>query len=127
MKLLLDTHALLWSLTDPDRLSTQARASIESSDNVACASVVSAWEIAIKQQLGKLRLPAPASEWLPPAVDATGISWINVTPTHALRVGGLPLHHQDPFDRLLIAQALDGYVLVTKDSEIATYEVSTLW
>ncbi len=127
MRLLLDTHALLWALTAPERLGPKARPAIEAPDNEVRASAVSAWEIAVKQQLGKLLLPAPAEAWLMPAVQATSIDWIDITPLHAVRVGVLPRHHFDPFDRLLVAQALDGFVLVTKDAEIQRYEVSTLW
>lgn len=127
MRLLLDTHALLWTLTAPDKLGPQARPVIEAPENEVRASAVSAWEIAVKQQLGKLQLPARAEAWLMPAVEATQLDWIDITPLHAVRVQTLPRHHLDPFDRLLIAQALDGFVLVTKDAEIRKYEVSTLW
>lgn len=127
MNLLLDTHTLLWALTDPERLGPQARPAIEKPDNHIRASAVSAWEIAVKQQIGKLRLPAPAMQWLPSAIQATGIEWMNITPLHALRVGTLPPHHQDPFDRLLVAQALDGFILVTKDAHIPKYDIATLW
>lgn len=127
MRLLLDTHTLLWALTAPDALGPSARPTIERPENDVFASAVSAWEIAIKQQLDRLRLPAPAQTWLMPAVEATGLKWLDVTPEHALRVGALPRHHQDPFDRLLVARAMDGYVLATRDPEIAKYAVPTIW
>lgn len=127
MRLLLDTHALLWALTSPDKLGPKARPAIENPDNDVRASAVSAWELAVKQQLGKLTLPAPAHEWLEPAVAATGIDFIGITARQALRVGALPMHHKDPFDRLLVVQALEGFVLVTADREIPKYGVSVLW
>jgi PIN domain nuclease of toxin-antitoxin system len=127
VRLLLDTHTLLWALTAPEDLGPAARPAIEAPENDVFASAVSAWEIAIKQQLGKLTLPAPAQTWLMPAVEATGLRWLDVTPTHALRVGAVARHHQDPFDRLLVAQAMDGYVLATRDPEIAKCAVSTVW
>jgi PIN domain nuclease of toxin-antitoxin system len=87
-------------------------------------SVVTAWEIAIKQSLGKLELPKPAEEWLPQAVRRTGFEIAEVGLNAALKVRGLPWHHRDPFDRLLIAHALEGgYTLVTHDEAFAAYRV----
>lgn len=127
MRLLLDTHSLLWALGDPDLLGKRARDALESAEVDVHASAVSAWEIAIKQSLGKLELPGPAEEWLPEAVAATGFEWIPVTPEDALRTRVLPWHHRDPFDRLLVAQCFRGFVLVTGDQEIPPYGVPVLW
>ncbi len=126
MKLLLDTHILLWALSDPARLTSAQRTALVDPHHEAHVSAVSAWEIAIKQSLGKLSLPGPAATWLIPAALESGFSWLAVTAEDAVRVGSLPWHHRDPFDRLLIAQASEGYVLVTQDTQLAAYEVSLL-
>lgn len=127
MRLLLDTHVLLWSATDPDRLRDETREAIEDGSNDVMVSVVSAWEIAIKQSLGKLDLPKPAEEWLPDVLRRTGLDVVDLGLTASLRVRALPWHHRDPFDRLLVAQALDGgMTLVSRDSALAAYGVALL-
>jgi len=127
MKLLLDTHVLLWALGEPDSLSTAERAAIADEANAVVASVASLWEIAIKQQSGKLKLPAPAIDWLPPLIDSSGIGTLDITQRHALAAGALPNHHRDPFDRMLVAQALaDEFILVTRDRAIKRYGAPTL-
>lgn len=126
MKLLLDTHVVLWSATEPSRLHVSARSAIEDGANDVFVSVVSAWEIAIKQSIGKLELPTPAERWLPDVLKKTGIDIADLNLAAALRVRGLPFHHRDPFDRLLIAQALEGgYTLVTRD-DFTAYRVPLL-
>ena len=90
-------------------------------------SVVSAWEIAIKQSLGKLDLPRPAEQWLPEVLRRTGFGIVEPGLAAALRVRALPWHHRDPFDRLLIGHALqDGYTIVTHDDVFAEYNVPLL-
>lgn len=126
MTLLLDTHVCLWALSDPGRLASKVAEAIADPENDVRVSVVSAWEIAIKQSLGKLELPEPAEDWLPVALEKTGIELIPVTFVEALRVRSLPWHHRDPFDRLLIAQAMTGYTLVTHDDRLARYSVPIL-
>ena len=126
MKLLLDTHVCLWSLSDPDRLGQRVADAIVDPDNEVHVSAVTAWEIAIKQSLGKLELPDAAERWLPAALTAAGIELVAVQPADALRVRALPWHHRDPFDRLLIAQAGDGYTLVTHDASLRRYNVPML-
>jgi PIN domain nuclease of toxin-antitoxin system len=124
VKLLLDTHVVLWSATDPDRLAPEARAALEDGTNDALVSVVSAWEIAIKQSLGKLELAKPAEQWLPDVLKRTGFEVAGLGLRAALRVRGLAWHHRDPFDRLLIAQALDeGYTIVSRDAAFDAYGV----
>jgi PIN domain nuclease of toxin-antitoxin system len=124
VKLLLDTHVLLWSATAPDRLAPEARAALEDATNDALVSVVSAWEIAIKQSLGKLELAKPAEKWLPEVLKRTGFEVAELGLPAALRVRGLAWHHRDPFDRLLIAQALDeGYTIVSHDAAFDAYGV----
>jgi PIN domain nuclease of toxin-antitoxin system len=127
VKLLLDTHALLWAATDPAALSPEARAAVEDGENEAFVSVVTGWEIAIKQSLGKLELAEPAESWLPEVLRRTGFDVAEVDLTAALRVRALPWHHRDPFDRLLIAQALESaFTIVTRDEAFAKYGVSIL-
>lgn len=127
MRLLLDTHALLWALSDPERLGERARPAIESPENSVFVSAVSALEIAIKQSLSKLELPGLAEEWLLPAVEEAGIEWLPLTPVDAVRTRALPWHHRDPFDRVLVAQAARGFILVTGDLLIPKYNVPVLW
>lgn len=127
MKLLLDTHVVLWSVSDPDRLSAESRGLIEDGTNEVLVSVVTAWEIAIKQSLGKLDLPKPAEQWLPDVLRRTGYEVAEIGLAAALRVRGLPWHHRDPFDRLLVAQTIeDGYTLVTHDDAFTAYGVATI-
>jgi PIN domain nuclease of toxin-antitoxin system len=127
VKLLLDTHVLLWAATEPERIAPRARSVIEDGENDVFASVVTAWEIAIKQSLGKLDLPEPAESWLPAVLRATGIAVVELGLTAALRVRDLPFHHRDPFDRLLVAQALDGgFTLVSHDAELDAYGAAVI-
>ena len=127
MKLLLDTHVLLWSATAPDRLAPEARAVLEDGTHDALVSIVSAWEIAIKQSIGKLELARPAEQWLPDVLKRTGFEVAELSLSAALRVRELPWHHRDPFDRLLIAQALDqGYTIVSRDAAFDAYGVPVL-
>lgn len=123
MRLLLDTHVLLWALADDPSLSTAARAAIVDGRNRVVASAVSAWEITIKRSLGKLRAPADLAE----AVAAHRFTPLAVSLEHALAVGALPDLHRDPFDRLLVAQAgVEGLTIVTRDRAIARYDVDVL-
>lgn len=127
MKLLLDTHALLWSATAPDRLAPDARAALEDGTHDVMVSIVTAWEIAIKQSLGKLDLARPAEKWLPDVLTRTGFEVAELSLSAALRVRSLAWHHRDPFDRLLIAQALDdGFTIVTHDEVFDAYGVPVL-
>lgn len=128
MRLLIDTHALLWALLEPGQLSAEAAEAIADGKNQVLVSAASAFEIALKQTIGKLRLPALAKDWLPDRVGRLGeTAWLPVSERHALIAGSLPLLHKDPFDRLLIAQALEeGLTLVSRDRQLAQYGVSIL-
>ena len=127
MRLLLDTHVVLWAATQPARLEAAVRARLEDTSNEVLVSVVSAWDIAIKQSLGKLDLVRPAEVWLPEVVRRTGFEVAPIDLTSALRVRALPWHHRDPFDRLLVAQALElGCTLVSRDDSLARYGVPVL-
>jgi PIN domain nuclease of toxin-antitoxin system len=122
VKLLLDTNVLIWWLADDPSLSQAAREAISGADRVA-VSAASAWEIAIKRALGKLEAP----DDLETELDREGFERLSISVAHALRGGALPLHHTDPFDRLLVAQAeLDGLTLVTRDERLAAYGVAVL-
>jgi PIN domain nuclease of toxin-antitoxin system len=104
-----------------------ARTTIEDGANELLISIVTVWEIAIKQSLGKLDLPKPAEKWLPEVLRRTGFEIAELGMAAALRVRALPWHHRDPFDRLLIAHALeDGYTIVTRDDAFTAYGVPLL-
>lgn len=128
MKVLIDTHAWLWSLAAPERLSVGARNALVDPGNEVFLSAASAWEIAIKYAIGKLALPAPPAQFVPSRMKAQNIASLAVTHVHALAVAGLPAHHSDPFDRLLIAQAqVEGWPLITGDPQLTPYGVRILW
>jgi PIN domain nuclease of toxin-antitoxin system len=122
MRLLLDTHALLWWLEDPAKLEGSAREGIASADMVFVSAAV-AWEISIKRALGKLQCP----EDLESVVAECGFRALPVSITHAMRAGDLAGHHSDPFDRMLVAQAQsERLTLVTGDAALRAYGVDIL-
>lgn len=124
MKLLLDTHALLSLLFADGKLSRRAREAIELSDSSPVVSAVSVWEIAVKRAIGKLEAPSDLLEQL----DGWDVELLPISIRHAHATGELPLHHRDPFDRLLVAQAqLEGCALVTRDRALGIYDVPTVW
>jgi len=120
---LLDTHVLLWWLSDPDQLTTEARSAIADAGHGIYVSSAAAWEMAIKKAIGRLEYPSNLDEVL-----ANGnMEVLPIRLAHALAVADLPLHHQDPFDRMQIVQArIEGLVLVTRDPVIARYDVEVL-
>ncbi|MYE81709.1 MAG: type II toxin-antitoxin system VapC family toxin [Gammaproteobacteria bacterium] len=122
-RLLLDTHVVLWWLTDEGRLREEARQAIAAGRNEVLVSAVTGWEIAIKRALGKLRAP----DDMELVVEDAGFGPLPLLFRHAERAGSLPMHHRDPFDRMLVAQAqIEGLVLVTRDERLSRYEVETL-
>jgi PIN domain nuclease of toxin-antitoxin system len=122
LRLLLDTHILLWAATDPEQLRSEAVAVLEDESNEVFVSVVTAWEIAIKQSIAKLDLPRPAEQWVPEVLRRSRFEVLDLDLSAALRVRRLPWHHRDPFDRLLVAQAIEGkYTLVTRDEVLRRY------
>jgi PIN domain nuclease of toxin-antitoxin system len=128
MRLLLDTHAFLWWADHPERLSADALHACSDLQTQLIVSVVSAWEMQIKMQLGKLRLRLPLDQLISHQQQVNDVQVLPVELTHVLALGALPSHHKDPFDRLLIAQALDeGLTLVTADSAFASYPIQILW
>lgn len=127
MRILLDTQCWLWMLLSPERFSPGGRRLVEDRASLLYLSAASAWEIAIKYQLGKLRLPEPPASYVPARVAALGVQPLPIEQPHALHVATLPAHHRDPFDRLLIAQAqLDDLAILTADPQIAAYDVTTI-
>ncbi len=128
MRVLLDTHAFLWWIADSAELSEGAREAISDEDNGPIFSVVSGWEIAIKARLGKLELPDAPEKFLSEQIFRNDLEVLPIYLRHALRVYDLPDHHQDPFDRLLVAQAiLEGVPILSADPEIVRYPVQTIW
>ena len=129
MKLLLDTHALLWILENDSRLSEKARMAYEQADHV-WFSMVSLWEIGIKLGLKRkdFRLEPTWSEVIPRTCTEQGVERVNVEPEHCRAVSALPLHHRDPFDRLLVVQAQAlGARLLSCDKRLQSYDVELYW
>ena len=128
MKLLLDTQALLWFCEGHASLSAPARAAIEDRGHEKFVSHATAWEVAIKMNLGKLKLAIPYEEFFPGALIANGFRELAPDFRHYRELLALPLHHRDPFDRLLVAQAkVEGFTVVTSDPQFRTYAVNVLW
>lgn len=128
MKLLLDTHALLWWLVDSDELSPAARSAIADARNEVLVSAASAWEMATKHRLGKLGEAAEALTRFNELVAADGFKHLPVDFLHAIKAGSYLLDHRDPFDRVLAAQAeLELATLVTRDPAFAGFGIRTMW
>jgi len=123
-RLLVDTHALLWWLADDPQLSSAARDAIADPANEPLVSAASVWEIAIKCSLGKLRAP----DELPQRISEEGFAWLPISAQHAWQVRDLPTHHADPFDRLLVVQALiERLPIITTDAHFGEYGVEVRW
>jgi PIN domain nuclease of toxin-antitoxin system len=128
MRILLDTHAFLWWITDDDRLGPRARRAIADGSNDIFFSAASGWEIVVKAGLGRLRVSDEIKRFIPAQIAANGFQVLPVHLRHALAIHALPALHRDPFDRLLIAQALtEALVIATGDAEIKRYAVKVLW
>lgn len=128
MRALLDTHTFLWWITDDARLSTRARKLIEDGHNKLYFSAASGWEIAIKAQLGRISFPKEPGAFIPSQLARNAIEVLPVTLSHALHVHGLPSHHRDPFDRLLVAQSqVEDMPILTADPLLGKYTVETVW
>jgi PIN domain nuclease of toxin-antitoxin system len=126
LPVLLDTHAFLWWCEDAPELSKKARNSI--SDEECYVSLASLWEIAIKVSLGKLRLPSSFSRYLPEQMSANGFLSLDIRFRHIAGCAALPWRHRDPFDRLLISQAIEeGMAVVSRDEAFSAYGVRRIW
>lgn len=128
MRLLLDTQCWLWWFAQPEKLNENVIEQIVDETNEVWLSVASVWEMGIKVSIGKLPLPKQIDDYVSTRMTQLGARSLEITASHALRVAALPLHHRDPFDRMLIAQAqVEDMTLVSADSTFKQYEVCLLW
>jgi PIN domain nuclease of toxin-antitoxin system len=125
---LLDTMIWLWSVDSVEKLNQECRDILENGREEIYFSAATAWEISIKARLGKLHLPGPPAQVIPAFMAKQGLRPLPVTHLHAVKVYDLPLHHFDPFDRLIIAQAIsEEMAVLTADSDFRKYPVKVLW
>lgn len=128
MKLLLDTHSFLWFIDGSPKLSTTARALIEDPANERFLSIASTWEIAIKQSIGKIAFAQSLATFLTEQLVINDVGVLGITLAHVYHTAGLPFHHRDPFDRMILAQSLvEGIPIVSVDSVFDAYGVTRLW
>ena len=128
MRFLLDTHVLLWWLTDDPQLSPQSRTIIMDEANTILISAASAWEIATKHRLGKLEIATTVVPRFNELVELDGFEHMPITYLHALKAGSYPVEHRDPFDRILAAQSeLEAAVLITRDTAFEAFHTKTIW
>jgi PIN domain nuclease of toxin-antitoxin system len=128
VRILVDTHALLWFLQGDSRLSATAREAIESSSNTRFLSDASVWEMSIKQSWGKLKLAEPFESRLTAALDRNAFEQLPIARSHLFAVSRLPFHHRDPIDRIIIATALvENLPIVTQDSHFSAYPIEVIW
>jgi PIN domain nuclease of toxin-antitoxin system len=128
MKILLDTHTFIWWSSAPERLSDKGIALCQDTDNALLLSVASVWEMQIKMQLGKLKLDLPLKELIASQQEKNNLQVLPVELGHVLELNNLPFHHNDPFDRLLIAQAKsEDALLMSKDKVFSAYPVKLIW
>ena len=125
MKLLLDTNCWLWWLSEPHKLTSSMQQAIANHENELFLSVASIWEIAIKVATGKLTIPQPLPKLVAEQLSIDGIQTLDIRTIHALKIEELPNYHKDPFDRILIAQAIcENLTIITGDRQFAAYPVS---
>jgi PIN domain nuclease of toxin-antitoxin system len=128
VRLLLDTHTLVWALAEPERLSLRARTAIASSANEAFVSMASAWELAILEGLSRVTLGAPLATVFTARLAAMRFRLLPIQLQHLAALAGLPQHHRDPFDRLLVATAVaERLTLVSSDARFGAYDATVLW
>ena len=128
MRLLLDTHAFLWWIADDERLSSRAAALISDGKNEVFFSAASAWELVVKAGLGRVELPDPIERFVPDQLERNGFQALPIELRHALTISSLPSLHRDPFDRMLVAQAVaEGMTLVSGDRAMKGYPVHVEW
>lgn len=128
MKILIDTHTLLWLFTDDASLSKKAKEIYLNTENKLYVSIASLWELSIKASLGKLKLK---KNWFPDflkQLEDNSITWLAIAPEHCREISTLPFHHRDPFDRMLVCQAMvEKMKILTCDSHMKDYEVECVW
>ncbi len=128
MKLLLDTHALLWFFSGNDKISETAKLLIENPQNLKFISIATLWEMAIKQSQGKLDLEVTAAQYVKEKLAADDFSLLPVKIAHLELISSLPFHHRDPFDRLLISQSITEQIpILSSDKAFAQYPVKRIW
>jgi PIN domain nuclease of toxin-antitoxin system len=128
MKVLLDTHTVIWALLQDRRLSSKAKQILSSDDSELYFSLASLWEIAIKIKTGKLNAIGSSVAYIRDELDAFGIQLLPIRYEHILQLEMLPVHHSDPFDRLLIAQAItESLPILTHDDKFAAYSIRLIW
>lgn len=128
MRLLLDTHVFIWWDSEPVKLSPRVLAMCQDRENTLLLSVVSAWEIQVKLQLGRLKLHMPLADLIEGQQETNALQVLPIRLDHVLALDALPAHHKDPFDRLLLAQStVEDVVLVSKDSVFTNYSVNVIW
>ena len=128
MKVLLDTHAFLWLISDDGRLSENARQTFLNTENSLFFSAASLWEICVKKSLGKISLKDGWFQTIQEEMEINTIQWLPIEMTHCAGVAELPLHHRDPFDRMLIAQAIvEEMKLMSRDSRLSIYAIELIW
>lgn len=128
MNLLLDTHTFLWFSWGDKQLSPQARSLIENDEHTKYVSMASIWEMAIKLNLGKLKLARPFEDFLTERIDGNGFEVLPIERAHSLQLVSMPLHHRDPFDRMLVAQCLtEDAAILSIDAVFDAYGVRRMW
>ena len=128
MNFILDTHSFLWFIAGDERLSSRARLFISDTANSPFLSIASLWEMAIKLSIGKLKLAQPIEVMIPYQMEINGIRLLDIKLEHVVIVATLPYHHRDPFDRLLIAQAMaEQMPIVTRDTQFGAYNIEQWW
>ena len=128
MTCLLDTHCFLWAIRDAPQLSPRAKQIIRDGRNDMLLSVASIWEIILKAQVGRLHFPQPAADFLKIQIVANRIRILSIELRDVLRLEALPLHHRDPFDRILVAQSLEaGVPILSADSALRAYGAEIIW
>lgn len=128
MRLLLDTHAFIWWASESEKLSPRVTLLLSDPENDLFLSTASIWEMQIKFQLGKLTRQEPLADSIKKQQAENSLHILSVALEHVLALEGLPMHHKDPFDRMLVAQAkVEDLVLVTHDSQLGKYPIKTLW
>jgi PIN domain nuclease of toxin-antitoxin system len=128
VKLLVDSHTLIWAVDDVAKLGARAVVELRSASNEVLVSAATIWELSIKVGLGKLQLSLPLQEWMETAINDLAATILPITIEHAVAQSLLPFHHRDPFDRLLIAQAgIDGLTLISSDAVLDLYGVARIW